>query len=292
MEFFRLFLLAQDGLDQGAAHGDGLEIDMPFTLGVVWALLCTDVLQDLEYQIRPYEVIPGSTDQVVKESVEYLCDVFQKRPYRGKKWGSLLWHLTTDYFVKALREVYRKFERIELDRLRVKPIVKITGEFYLQTVEGAPNYHMHRWLESEGAEVYPAATAIWLDYWMTLKAALYPTESVLHIVGFIGPVEAYFPASEIVEIRLSLRGFERLCAFIQEEYARDASGGVTELGPGLYGNSRFYLGRKKFHLLRTCNVWTARAIRSTGFPITPFYAITASNVIHQASKYGRMIRSE
>jgi hypothetical protein len=37
----------------------------------------------------------------------------------------------------------------------VKPIVKITGEFYLQTVEGDPNYNIHRWLETEGAECIP-----------------------------------------------------------------------------------------------------------------------------------------
>ena len=42
----------------------------------------------------------------------------------------------------------------------MKPIVKITGEFYLQTVEGDPNYNIHRWLEGEGAEVYPAAVAV------------------------------------------------------------------------------------------------------------------------------------
>ena len=42
--------------------------------------------------------------------------------------------------------------------------MKITGEFYVQTVEGAPNYNIHRWLEAEGAEVYPAAITIWIDY--------------------------------------------------------------------------------------------------------------------------------
>jgi len=169
MESFRLFLMAQDSLDQGASTGDGLEFNLPLTLGTVWAILCTDVLQDLEYQTRPYEAIPGSTDQVVRESMEYLCDVFRRRPIRGKKWGVLLWHLTTDYFVKALREVRRRFDAIEVDRLRVKPIVKITGEFYLQTVEGDPNYNIHRWLESEGAEVYPAAIAVWLDYLIRLQ---------------------------------------------------------------------------------------------------------------------------
>ena len=31
--------------------------------------------------------------------------------------------------------VRRRFAEVEVDRLRMKPIVKITGEFYLQTVE-------------------------------------------------------------------------------------------------------------------------------------------------------------
>jgi predicted nucleotide-binding protein (sugar kinase/HSP70/actin superfamily) len=166
LEAFRLFLLAQDRLDQGAAEGAGLEIDLPFTTGIIWGILCTDVLQDLEYQVRPYEVVPGETDRIVRESVDYLCDVFRRRPARGKKWGALLWHLTTRYFTDALREVHLRFAAIEVDRLRVKPVVKITGEFYLQTVEGDPNYNIHRWLEAEGAEVYPAAIAVWLDYWM------------------------------------------------------------------------------------------------------------------------------
>ena len=166
LESFRLFLMAQDNLDQGSVDGAGLEINLPFTMGAVWGIVCTDLLQSLEYQIRPYEVKPGQTAEVVKESVDYLCEVFRKRPGRGKKWGPLVWHFTTRYFVDAMREVRRRFDAIEVDRLRVKPIAKITGEFYLQTVEGDPNYNIHRWLESEGAQVYPAAVAVWLDYWM------------------------------------------------------------------------------------------------------------------------------
>jgi predicted nucleotide-binding protein (sugar kinase/HSP70/actin superfamily) len=163
---FRMFLMAQDTFDQGTAAGDGLEVNLPLTAGTVWAILAADALQSLEYQTRPYEVVPGQTDRVTKESVELLYETFRRRPWRGKKWGSLIWHLGTNYFVKALREVREMFSKIEVDRTRPRPIVKITGEFYLQTVEGAPNYNIHRWLESEGAEVYPAAIAIWLDYWM------------------------------------------------------------------------------------------------------------------------------
>jgi predicted nucleotide-binding protein (sugar kinase/HSP70/actin superfamily) len=164
---FRMFLLAQDQIYQKAAMGDGLDLGLPMTLGCLWAIFCTDLLQDLEYQVRPYEVIPGQTDAVVKESVEYLHEIFLRRPRRDS-WRSITWHLASPYFTRALREIHRRFATIEVDRLRVKPIVKITGEFYLQTVEGDPNYNIHRWLEAEGAEVYPAAIAVWLDYLLRL----------------------------------------------------------------------------------------------------------------------------
>jgi len=170
---FRMFLLAQNGLDQGAAEGGGLELNLPFTLGAAWAVMIGDLVQDLEYQIRPYEVNPGETERVVKESIEYLHDVFRTSTLRGGNWGAPLWYLGTSRFVKALRDVHRRFERIEVDRLRAKPVVKITGEFYLQTVEGAPNYNIHDWLEAEGAEVYPAAITIWLDYLMRLAGQDY-----------------------------------------------------------------------------------------------------------------------
>jgi predicted nucleotide-binding protein (sugar kinase/HSP70/actin superfamily) len=164
LDSFRLFLIDQKKPDQGPTAGGGLNINMPLTIGAVWSILCTDVLQGLEYRTRPYEVQAGQTDKVVEECVDYLAEVFRNRPYRGKKWGTVAWHMSTNYFIKALREVFKKFDAIEVDRMRVKPIVKITGEFYLQTVEGDPNYNIHRWLESEGAEVYPAAIAVWLDY--------------------------------------------------------------------------------------------------------------------------------
>ncbi|MDX8399635.1 MAG: hypothetical protein R8K20_05245 [Gallionellaceae bacterium] len=168
MESFRMFLLEQDNLDQGNSNGGGLELNMPFLLGVIWAIVLGDVVQDMEYQIRPYEVNPGETDRVTRECVEYLHEVFLQRPVRGNKFGALLWHATSNYFTDAMVEVRKRFDCIEVDRLRVKPLVKITGEFYLQTVEGDANYNIHRWLESEGAEVYPAAVTIWFDYLMRM----------------------------------------------------------------------------------------------------------------------------
>ena len=168
LQSFRMFLLDQGNPDQGAQEGGGLELNIPFTFGAIWAIVLSDVIQDMEYRTRPFELNPGETERVSRECVEIVYEAFLRRPPRGTKWGSMLWHIGTDHFVKAMREVRRRYDAIEVDRLRVKPVVKITGEFYLQTVEGEPNYNIHRWLETEGAEVYPAATTIWLDYLLRL----------------------------------------------------------------------------------------------------------------------------
>ncbi len=137
------------------------------------------------------------------------------------------------------------------------------------------------------------------DYYQTadphigliLKAALLPTASVLHIVGFNGPVPAYFPYSEIIKIELSYVGFEQLSRTVAASFALDEAGNARSLGPGLYGNSRFYLSRETYHLFNTCNVWTARALRAAGLPISPTRAISVENLLSQARKFGRVVQS-
>jgi uncharacterized protein (TIGR02117 family) len=126
---------------------------------------------------------------------------------------------------------------------------------------------------------------------LIIKAALLPTASVLHIVGFSGTVPAYFPFSEIIRIELSAAGFEHLARTIAASFARDEAGHAKSLGPGLYGNSRFYLSRESYHLFNTCNVWTARALRAAGLPITPARAITVESLMSQVRKFGMVVQS-
>ena len=164
MERFRMFLLDQYNLETPGTEGSGIEITLPLTLGIVWGGLMADLLTELEYMTRPYEVIPGETDRVLRESVEQLYRAFRDRPTQGGKAGTVAWYLTTGYFKKVMRAVRKKWDEIEVDRLRTKPRVKITGEFWLQTHEGDGNYNIKRWLEQEGAEVVPPPLMVWPDY--------------------------------------------------------------------------------------------------------------------------------
>ena len=130
-------------------------------------------------------------------------------------------------------------------------------------------------------------TANRFHLWYAVKAVFWPTSSALQIVGFREPVDQFFPESEIIEIDLSPEGFARLCAYFHDSYAHDAGGHPISLGPGRYGNGRFYLSDEKYHLFKTSNVWTARALRSAGVPIHPLLSITAGSLAFQARRIGR-----
>lgn len=166
LEDFRIFLLDQGNPATGAAAGLGPHL----LLGAILGTLMTDVVQDIEYQIRPYELEPGATDRAVRAAVEDVCQMLRARPFRAGWPTAGLAALVSPQMTATMRRIRRHFQDIQVDRLRVKPKVKLTGEFYLQTVEGAPNYNIHSWLESEGVEVYPAAITVWLDYLLRMAS--------------------------------------------------------------------------------------------------------------------------
>jgi uncharacterized protein (TIGR02117 family) len=125
---------------------------------------------------------------------------------------------------------------------------------------------------------------------IAIKAALLPTPSVLHIIGFSGSISAYFPYSEIIEIQLTEPGFERLCRYIATSYAKDTAGNSIPLGASLHDTSQFYLSSETYHIFKTCNVWAARALRAAGCPVTPAVTITADNLMSRARTCGKVIQ--
>jgi len=122
------------------------------------------------------------------------------------------------------------------------------------------------------------------------KAALLPSSSVLHIVGFNAPVTDYFPHSEVIKLHLTDSGFEKMIQHIAASYSRDENNKSFILGPGLYGDSLFYRSKETYHIFKTCNIWTAKTLRSAGLPVNP--AISVEGLMSQASKLGKVIQSK
>jgi uncharacterized protein (TIGR02117 family) len=126
-------------------------------------------------------------------------------------------------------------------------------------------------------------------FWGTLKAALGQTQSVLHVAGFDGRPADYFRASEVIELPLSPEDLAQVVRSIHDAYDRAGEAVAAPLGPGLYGDSRFYPSWEHFSLLNTCNVWTARVLRSGGLPIQD--AITREGVMSQVRELARASRA-
>jgi hypothetical protein len=112
---------------------------------------------------------------------------------------------------------------------------------------------------------------------------------VLHVAGFRGAPEDYFRLSEVVELVVPEERLVQLVRYIHDAYERTGARSAAALGPGLYGDSRFYPAWESFHLFRTCNVWTARALRLAGLPVRD--SITMEGLMSQARAIGRPVRS-
>ena len=125
---------------------------------------------------------------------------------------------------------------------------------------------------------------------IALRAMFWRNPAVLHVVAMDEPPNLCFPYSGIIKITVSTNGFNRLCSYLAEAYAIGGASGPTDLGKGIYGNSRFYRATGHYYFPNTCNKWTARALRATGAPITPFYAVRAKNVFNQSRKFGVIVR--
>lgn len=119
--------------------------------------------------------------------------------------------------------------------------------------------------------------------WQALKALFVPSRSVLHVVGFGGAVVTHASNREVLEFRLDHESFGRLIAYIHGSFARPGPGTVAPLGPGLYGDSRFYPAQGQFHLFNTCNTWAARALRAAGYPMSS--PIIAGALLSQARPF-------
>lgn len=186
---FRVLLFKDSDGIKAASGEPGLKFTVDFGFGMLNALHLGDVINDLIYQIRPYELNKGETDRVFHEMVEGLCEDLKNRKafeieQSAPEWlkpkvktnkilrnainvfGKWHEHMWGKDYLSALEHARERMNSIEIDRTRVKPVVKITGEFWAQTTEGDGNFHMFEFLEREGAQVLVEPIATWVAYLM------------------------------------------------------------------------------------------------------------------------------
>ncbi len=78
--------------------------------------------------------------------------------------GKIIDHLYSAEFVEEMAKARLLLGEVEVDHTRVKPVVKIVGEFWAQLTEGDGNFNMFSFLESEGAQVHIDSIGGWISY--------------------------------------------------------------------------------------------------------------------------------
>jgi predicted nucleotide-binding protein (sugar kinase/HSP70/actin superfamily) len=146
---FRVMLFQQQGgLSQATGEASGLELNAPFFMGMLKGLIAGDVINGIGYRLRPYEVVPGATDEACEKAKKICYDAL----------------LNKKSILVALMKAKEIFKKVEVDRTRVKPKVAIIGEFWAMTTEGDGNYQLQRFLEKEGAECDIQFVTAWILY--------------------------------------------------------------------------------------------------------------------------------
>lgn len=189
---FRVLLFQQEGGLNQAEDEAGLEFNLDFFLTLLNGIMIGDLMNEIAYQIRPYEVEPGRTNRVFERCLTIMQERLERKNYDGIRGGILarilsrvtpvpderdaakfLDQLRGEYYADAARRCARIIdEEVEVDYLRPRPIVKVTGEFWAQTTEGDGNFNMFPFLESQGAEVLVEPVTTWINY-MLAQARLH-----------------------------------------------------------------------------------------------------------------------
>lgn len=114
---------------------------------------------------------------------------------------------------------------------------------------------------------------------LALQAMFWSSGAVLHVVAVPETPERYFPSSDIQALCITDAQAVGLRAFLRQSFARDGDDRIIAQQTGIYGNSQFYAATGRYHLLHTCNTWTAKALLSAGQDLNPTFMLTAGSVM-------------
>jgi predicted nucleotide-binding protein (sugar kinase/HSP70/actin superfamily) len=180
---FRVVLFGMNGGLQQASLDAGVEFNLNFFISILNSFIMGDLLNDVANAIRPYEVERGQTERVLASCLALCQDALRAKDYTAIQAGafvSLLGKVTPAnravtaatfvdqlhgaHYSGVLAKCRAMIDEVEVDYLRPKPICKITGEFWAQITEGDGNFHMFRFLEGEGTEVFAEPVSTWISY--------------------------------------------------------------------------------------------------------------------------------
>ncbi|MDD6616830.1 MAG: acyl-CoA dehydratase activase-related protein [Lachnospiraceae bacterium] len=121
----------------GLEGNPGFTISYPMVKRAMFAVVFGDIFMRCLYRMRPYELVPGSANEMFHKWEDRCCTFVSGNPSFGQ-------------FKKLCREIIQDFDHLPVSDVK-KPRVGIVGEILVKFLPAANN-HLVELLESEGAE--------------------------------------------------------------------------------------------------------------------------------------------
>ena len=117
---------------------------------------------------------------------------------------------------------------------------------------------------------------------LALQAMFASKGSVMHVVA-VPNVQKFIAGSDLASLCISEAAYQRMAALVADSFTRsETTSAPIDAGPGIYGNSQFYIGNDRYGALNTCNRWTASVLQAAGISISPRISLTATSVLGAA----------
>lgn len=209
----------------------GIEVNSGFHLNTEFfykgavAAVFGDVFQKVVYRMRPYELTPGSVEEMHQKWLEKVI------PFVTGK------HISLPKMYRMIRQIIKDFDSIPIDETLKKPRVGIVGEILVK-YSPAGNNRLVELLEAEGAEaVVPELMGFMLycfynqiyknDHFSTgIKAAAFSRCAIWAIERLTAPVNRAYKKS------VHFEAIPKISTLV--EYAKDYISIGNETGEGWF----------------------------------------------------------
>jgi len=110
---------------------------------------------------------------------------------------------------------------------------------------------------------------------LALRAVFIPTRSVFRVLRIPYDPEKFFAGSDVRAVAIPREDFYQMIDYIIKIFERDDEDKLIPAGKkGIY-----FLSERKYWGFRTCNEWTARALKKGGLRIVPVLSLSSGSLM-------------
>ncbi|MGK7397571.1 MAG: DUF2459 domain-containing protein [Candidatus Cyclobacteriaceae bacterium M3_2C_046] len=130
------------------------------------------------------------------------------------------------------------------------------------------------------------------NLWFAAKAIFWPTKTALHVFPLKDEAISMNYLGKVVQLQVTDEELRALADFVLSSFQYTEQGKLIPLKDGIYANSQFFAGAKKYFFPKNSNVWAAKSLKKAGFKFAPILFQTTEMVLNRADNFGKIVHKK